>query len=1581
MSTVVDQRVVEMQFNNQQFESNVQTSMSTLDKLKEKLNLSGAAKGFDNISSAANKCNVSGLGTAVDTVRAKFSALDVMAVTALSNITNKAADAGERLLRSLTVDNIATGWEKFGQKTQSVGTLISQGYDMDTVEEQLKRLNWFTDETSYNLTDMTDNISKFTATGRDLKESVTAMEGIALWAALSGQNATKASQAMYQLSQAMGSGFMKREDYKSIQNASMDTDEFRQKALDAAIELKTLKKNIDDTYTSIQRGSIFKRRELKDLDIDGLLKEAKIKISQKELKEAGIDPDKDRKKYREYVFQLMKDYGMIEKVSNKGWQIVKEVGRFTKSQFASQESLTDGLWFTSDVMMKVFNDYSAAVDEIYEYATEKGITASEAIEELGDKVDAFGLKAFRAGQEARTWADVVDSVKDAVSTGWMTTFEMIVGNYEEAKTLYTNLANTLYDIFTEGGNERNEILAEWKELGGRNDLLDGLTQAFSTLLDVMDIVKESFHKIFPPMTAERLLSLTKRFKDFTSTLKLSSKNSANLRRTFRGLFAAIDLGLQPLRILKRAVFDLIKFFAPAGSGILEITGSFGDQIVKINNLVKSSGVLEKKCESLKKVLAPYGKILKEHAKRIKDIVINKVNWIDQSGILEEKFSALKKTLSPFVQGLRDFATRIKDVIANCIEWCRQNDVIKIGLEYVSKGLNIFIEYLNIFLEKAKGLPVVGDTIGKLTDSVRDFLNLNVKDRDIFGSIVSSLDNLKKKFTFGSLKKRFSEFVGSIQNGKESVSDALNNIAGVFGFSLEKIKDFAAENMGNILAILSGVGLIAGLRMLRDIVNVLKNLGSPIEVFNTVLSKLGKAFDAFAKKEKADAILRIAAAIALLAASVYLLAQIDDIKKLWSAVGVIVAIAGVLALLSYSIAKIGTKDLIINISAASSAMLKFAIAIGILVGALKVMEDLDSSKLDRDILVLAGLGSMLFIFAMLMSRLPDISGGAVFFIGFAAGIYILAKALQEINNLKGIDIGFVVGIMLTIGIVYGLMAITARRASIGSALLILAIAVAIKLTIKAFDELSKFNLEKIKASLWGLVAVFGTLFLVMLMLSKGGPNALEAGVGAMGLAVAIILIVKAIQMLSDMNSRDIFKGVVAIGAIMIIMTLLIAATSVAGEHAAKAGVMLMAMSVAMLILSISIAILSKIAERDPKSLWRAVGAVSALMAMFAVIIAASHLATTATATIMVIAATIGILAIALAGLAMIEPKKLMASVVALSAVMLSISVMMAASSLIPSNGVAKLLIMAGIVAILGGILFAMSYFKVENALENAEALSFLVVALSAALIPLAAVGAIGLPAVQAGIVALAELIGGLALIFGILGGVIELFPKVEEFIDKGIPLVEKLGKGLGLFVGNIVGGFLEGASKGLPEVGNNLSTFMKNVTPFLDGLKGIKMSTAVSVKYLTDAILALTAAAFLDALAKILGGPIAWFTGKGTFKNFGEGLAELGSALTDYSNNLQDFKTKNIKASVKTIKLLAGIKLPNSGGLLAELIGDNTWSKFADGLADMATALTNYSKNLEGFDNKNIKASVKAISLLADIDLPNSGGKLAELGLV
>lgn len=473
MAQTIDERIVEMRIDNEQFERAANTTLGTLSKLRE-------ASDFEGLETSLKGINVDFLGDAFEhladridksvngiwsTVRRKIG----------EDVVGELKKLGKVIEDMSSIGQIDEGFGKFGEKTKSVATLMAQGYELEKVNDLMEQLNWFTDETSYNFTEMVNNIAKFTATGQDLDKSVTAMEGIALWAAASGQGAQKASQAMYQLSQAMSKGALKYDDYKSIQNASMDTKEFREQAVKAAEALGTLKKVGEDTWQTL--GSNTKA-------------EAALAKAQKQLASAQEDLQYayQRQASATTESQAMSTERAVRKAEEKVQELQEKVREaqadlktgFSLSGLFSSDALSRNQWFTSDVMMEVFNQYSKAVSEIQRYmdehkistaseamkeleseaqrlADDLGITLDEAFQKLGYDIDEFSLKAFKAGQEARTWGDVVDSVKDAVSTGWMKTFELVFGQADKAIEFWTDLAERFYDIFAEGGNTRNEI--------------------------------------------------------------------------------------------------------------------------------------------------------------------------------------------------------------------------------------------------------------------------------------------------------------------------------------------------------------------------------------------------------------------------------------------------------------------------------------------------------------------------------------------------------------------------------------------------------------------------------------------------------------------------------------------------------------------------------------------------------------------------------------------------------------------------------------------------------------------------------------------------------------------------------------------------------------------------------------------------------------------------------------------------------------------------------------------------------------------------------------------------------------------
>ena len=887
MSKTIDEKVVEMRFDNSQFERNVATSMSTIDKLKRSLKFDGISKGIEDISDSANRIDFSGFSNAIDSVQMKFSALEVMAVTALANITNSAVNAGLKLAKSLTIDPISTGWSKYNTKNQSVATMVAQGYDIETVNSQLERLNWFTDETSYDFTQMVANIAKFTATGKDLDESVTAMEGIANWAALSGQNANTASHAMYQLSQAMGAGVMRLEDYKSIQNVSMDTDEFRQKALDAAVALGTLKKNADDTYSSL----------------------------------------------------------------------VGKANNFTKSQFAT--SLTQGAWFTSDVMMSVFQDYSKAVDQIYDYATEKGITASQAIKELDGQIDAFSLKGFKAAQEARTFDDAINSARDAVSSGWLNTFELIFGNAERATSTWTDLAEMMFDIFAEPGNTRNELLSQWSELGGQKALIESLIGIVGQFKDMLDILGEAWSNVFPPMTAERLVEITENFRDFVQSISdFLQKHRDNLVSTFQGLFSVLRIIKDALKGVWTVVQSILGNSESLVPTLLEFTGSLGEMVTSLSKSIEEGNIFVTIGEKI-------GGVLK---------------WL--TGLFSGASPHIKNIFSAIGQG----ATFVSKVLSKLFSNIK-GDVPKLINSLSIASISVFIGKALSSIEKP--LQIFGDiksSIVGVLDGVRDALSSWKTSIDAKSLLTISISI---GILAGSLM-----LISSIESDKLMKSVvAIGALMTELGLFLKLFSGFGGGIKGLGTIAVAMVGISTSVLILASAMKTLSkipedDLGRSIVALVAVMATLTATARAFPQKKMLGiglAMVGVATAVVILAGAmkIFQTLQWEDIAK------GIVAIGGSLGVLALFLTAMND-----NIKGAFA----LTIAAGALITlslALKIFQTLQWEDIAKGIVAIGG---SLGVLALFLTAMNDNIKGAFALTIVAGSLIVLGTALKILSSI-------------------------------------------------------------------------------------------------------------------------------------------------------------------------------------------------------------------------------------------------------------------------------------------------------------------------------------------------------------------------------------------------------------------------------------------------------------------------------------------------------------------------------------------------------------------------------------------------------
>ena len=417
MSNVVDSRVVEMRFDNKQFESNVKTSMSTLEKLKQKLNLSGASKGLKNVESAASKVNMSGLSNGIQTVTAKFSALQVVGVTALANITNSAIEAGKNIVSALTIDPIKDGFTEYETQMNAVQTILAntqkEGTTIEQVNKALDTLNTYADKTIYNFTEMTRNIGTFTAAGVKLDASVSAIQGIANLAAVSGSNSQQASTAMYQLSQALATGTVKLMDWNSVVNAGMGGQVFQDALIRTSEHLKT---------------------------------------------------------------------GAKAAIEAKG---------------SFRDSLQEG-WLTTEVLTQTLDQFATAADGVTEYqaAVKKFVDQGYSQEEAKQMAD-LAKTAGDAATKVKTFTQLIDTLKEALGSGWTKTWQLVVGDFEEAKEVWTKVSDTLSAIINRSAEARNKLIegAMGSPFGQLAEKISKVTGATQEMKDVTEKYSEVVNKV------------------------------------------------------------------------------------------------------------------------------------------------------------------------------------------------------------------------------------------------------------------------------------------------------------------------------------------------------------------------------------------------------------------------------------------------------------------------------------------------------------------------------------------------------------------------------------------------------------------------------------------------------------------------------------------------------------------------------------------------------------------------------------------------------------------------------------------------------------------------------------------------------------------------------------------------------------------------------------------------------------------------------------------------------------------------------------------------------------------------------
>ena len=1007
MSKEIDEKVVQMRFDNSNFESNVQTSLGTIGRLKQSLNFSNSSKSLENIGDAAKSVNMSPLSNAVETVQNKFSGLEVMAVTALANITNSAVNAGKRLISALTINPIKDGLSEYELQIKSVQTIMANtGEDVKTVNKALDKLNDYADLTIYNFSDMTQNAGMFTAAGLGLEDTMTAIKGIGNWAAYAGASAGDMSRATFQLGQALSSGVIRLQDWMSVEHT------------------------------------------------------------------AGMAGEK----YKEAFMETARQHGIAVD------DIVAANGSF-------RESLKDN-WLTTDIFLETMQ----------RFANDQSMTD--------------------AATKVKTFTDLMGTLKEALGTGWASSWRIIIGDFEEARDLWTSVSDTLTGFINKSADARNKVLSDWKDLGGRTNLIEGIKNAFEGVLSVVKPVKEAFSEVFDSITGADLAKFTEGFKNLTDKFKLSETTSNNLKRTFKGLFSIFNICKEAIVAIGKSLSPVIEFIAKLVDSFLSVTAVIGDYITAFGDAIEQSGIFKDVIGGVLKLLEPVGKAVDKAANFVKKF-FNSIKTIDASD-LTSIGKAISNAFEP-VKGVGDF--------------------IDVVFEGIGKAVQSFG-------------PGISEVFSKLADALSNLFTFDsassFMDLLISGSIVKAIKSIKKVFdsvndtieSAGGITKSISgmfDTVGdTLKVWQESIkADKLIKIGKAIALlagSLLVISLIDSDKLGSSLSAIGGLmtELMAGLAVLELIQNKIK---TPAEGLKSLFSSgvLGN-------------LIGLSVAILILSAAMKSLSELD-----WEEIGKgLVSIAGLCGILvgSAKLMSSSSKDL----AKCGTNLIMFAAAIGILSLVVKSLGQIDTTSLIKGLVGVGVLCAELAAFLKTadFDKMGVLKGTGLILL--ATSLVILTQAVEQLSGLsitelvKGLGsvaimLGEIVAFTKLIGEPTHMISTATGMLIIGAAMNVLAVAVE-KLGNLSWTEIGK-----------GLLTMAGALLIIAGAVNIMPNNLPIISVGLTVMSVALIGLAAALNMMGGMSWEGIAKSLVTLAGSLVILA--VAMNAMTGALAGAAALLIVA----------------------------------------------------------------------------------------------------------------------------------------------------------------------------------------------------------------------------------------------------------------------------------------------------------------------------------------------------------------------------------------------------------------------------------------
>lgn len=1192
MSQEVDSRVVEMRFDNANFEKNTKQTISTIDRLMEKLQFKGAEKGFEKLDAAAKNVDFATMQTSLDRLESKFSSLNIVATTALVNITNKFVDAGEKLVKSLSIDQVASGWDKYTEKTSNVQTIMNAtGKSIDQVNGYLNKLMWYSDETSYSFSEMTSALSQMTAAGGNIDKMIPMIMGIANATADAGKTGFAFQSTIRNLTQSYSAGHLQLQDWKSLNLMGTATKALKQELIDTAVELGTLKKgevtigtfesslskkwantkvmeNTFEKYASMMEAAYEMTQKNKGMTSSEALEKlsgqygelaerAALAAQQATSFGQAIDSTKDAVSSKWMaVFETF--FGNKEEATETWTELSDRLyDIFVPSIDGLNERLKDGLNSGWEQLQGRLGDQADAYSyTLQQVALASGAVTEDQITEAGSFTKALQQNGVSAQllkaslDEAQTSAEKLLTLSDKEMAAKGYDRETIQRDAEAFAKLNAEIQNGTLDL--------DEYAQKIGELSGREHLVQSFWNIMDAIGKVVAPVKEAFSEIFPPADGERIYSFAERLDLMTQKLIITDQTAEKIKKTFEGLFTVlkgVTTILSKIGAVAKEAFSLLANAAkPVAQVMLSVGAGLGDFLETIYEVATGSGTLREKLGGIK--------------------------------------TALTKLLSP-VDTLGSMLKNTK--IAQCIDTFLKKGEESTGLlgTLYSVGRRAF-DGLSAVIQTAAsgGIGILG-ALGMAISTLLSKLG-GLGENAVLGLTKPNLEDFQQNLIDmpKNLSKSMSEFASSFQRSMNkingSVGDAFAPVKQFFTAVKEGFDAISGTDVYRFMSLID-VGLLAF--SIGQMAKATKSLKAMLEtpltgMLNSIsgtFKQLTSAIKTWQKNESTKTLTGMATAILILAGAMYVMSRInpDQFTEIAITVFGFVTLLTISAKLLEPTAKRFTKAFdSLKASALNAATLwgtaAALIGLGIAIGSItkglsRVMEVLQKGDIAANAAVLAVVTVSIVSMMLAMRQLSlalvvgekamnhkVILSTAVELVALSGAIKVLSTALKPLSEIKFTSLvkaGMAVvslGVLLTnmataLAVVNKVVGTTGFQN--GAA--IAAMAGGIWIAAQAVSSLANIQLVRLDAAMTSIK----TLMLLMTTMSAfSAKTKFGSGAAIMVMSTSLVVLAGAVGLFAVMGDAAI-DGLIKVAAGLTALT--IASSMSTGGVSSGAGILLTA----------------------------------------------------------------------------------------------------------------------------------------------------------------------------------------------------------------------------------------------------------------------------------------------------------------------------------------------------------------------------------------------------------------------------------------